>query len=366
MLRIQSRLEISNIFDQKESRFQDSTKTIRDRGIFKCPGLNFDNKDMIEGEYTETHSNSAIVDENSSQMEAKNSILAETNIETESTSQLEVTSAVLIEDSIEIQSKTSPNQTGEICENPTELNTTVLSTKELVYTTPASANTRLLSLSESDALNSDDGPIVPAMSANNVKFETQSVSSTNESGLLEGFINTSQKDELSVENIENTVLDRENRDQIDDRGTENIDDNLMVTESEDVAQEDLGDLPLWVAQLKGCERIGDSYRGYVHTETELDVLLSMHKENTHSSWGTRQSPSSQKPSVRFMWKSQYVPYDGVPFLNSGKLVVHKSRCVRSDCRQVDLIGKCVDVTRLSNNVSEDSSLKVKLSGVRLK
>ncbi|CAB4003007.1 calcium-responsive transcription factor-like [Paramuricea clavata] len=274
---------------------------------------------MIEGEYTETHSNSAIVDENSSQMEAKNSILAETNIETESTSQLEVnTSTVLIEDSIEIQSKTSPNQTGEICENPTELNTTVLSTKELVY----SANTStILSLSESDALNSDDGPIVPAisaMSANNVKFETQSVSSTTDSGLLEGFINTSQKDELSVENIENTVLDRENRDQIDDRGTENIDDNLMVTESEDITQEDLGDLPLWAAQLKGCERIGDSYRGYVHTETELDVLLSMHKENTHSSWGTRQSPSSQKPSVRFMWKSQYVPYDGVPFLNSGR------------------------------------------------
>lgn len=78
------------------------------------------------------------------------------------------------------------------------------------------------------------------------------------------------------------------------------------------------DLPPWAARLKDCEMIGDSYRGYVNAEAELDILLSIHKEHTQSCWGTRQSPSSAKPSVRLMWKSQYVPYDGIPFLNSGK------------------------------------------------
>ena len=81
------------------------------------------------------------------------------------------------------------------------------------------------------------------------------------------------------------------------------------------------DLPPWAARLKDCEMIGDSYRGYVNTEAELDLVLSIHKEHTNSCWGTRQSPSSAKPSVRLMWKSQYVPYDGIPFLNSGKVII---------------------------------------------
>ena len=275
---------------------------------------------MISGEYTETHSNSAIVDENSSRLEEKNAVLPVANLETEPANQLE------IDGSLEIQSKTTLNQTEE-CESLSDageqLNTSLLNTKELVYAVPSSTNSStILSLGESD------GPIVPSISENNDNFEVQTVIPSTENSLLEGFINPSQKDELSVESIEGTVLDRGNDDQMDnssvlDRSTENIDDHGRTTESEDLLQQDFGDLPPWAAQLKGCERMGDSYRGYVHTEAELDILLSMHKEHTHSSWGTRQSPSSQKPSVRFMWKSQYVPYDGVPFLNSGKLVVHK-------------------------------------------
>ena len=275
---------------------------------------------MISGEYTETHSNSAIVDENSSRLEEKNAVLPVANLETEPANQLE------IDGSLEIQSKTTLNQTEE-CESLSDageqLNTSLLNTKELVYAVPSSTNSStILSLGESD------GPIVPSISENNDNFEVQTVIPSTENSLLEGFINPSQKDELSVESIEGTVLDRGNDDQMDnssvlDRSTENIDDHGRTTESEDLLQQDFGDFPPWAAQLKGCERMGDSYRGYVHTEAELDILLSMHKEHTHSSWGTRQSPSSQKPSVRFMWKSQYVPYDGVPFLNSGKLVVHK-------------------------------------------
>ena len=76
----------------------------------------------------------------------------------------------------------------------------------------------------------------------------------------------------------------------------------------------------WAARLHDCELIGDSYRGYVTNEVELDLILTLHKQHTNSCWGTRQSPSSAKPSIRLMWKSQYVPYDGIPFLNTGKLL----------------------------------------------
>ena len=69
------------------------------------------------------------------------------------------------------------------------------------------------------------------------------------------------------------------------------------------------------------QKIGDYYRGYVDTEVELDILLTYHKQATQSFWGTRQSPSPAKQSTRFMWKSQYVPYDGIPFVNTGMCYV---------------------------------------------
>ncbi|KAK3096922.1 hypothetical protein FSP39_004786 [Pinctada imbricata] len=86
------------------------------------------------------------------------------------------------------------------------------------------------------------------------------------------------------------------------------------------------DTPQWARRLLCCEKIGDSYRGYVETEVELDLLLTYHKQQTQSFWGTRQSPSPAKPSTRLMWKSQYVPFDGIPFVNSG------SRAVVMECQ----------------------------------
>lgn len=65
------------------------------------------------------------------------------------------------------------------------------------------------------------------------------------------------------------------------------------------------------------QKIGDSYRGYCVSETELESILTFHKQQTQSVWGTRQSPSPAKPATRLMWKSQYVPYDGIPFVNAG-------------------------------------------------
>ncbi|XP_060050094.1 calcium-responsive transcription factor isoform X3 [Erinaceus europaeus] len=84
--------------------------------------------------------------------------------------------------------------------------------------------------------------------------------------------------------------------------------------------------PIWACRLRSCERIGDSYRGYCVSETELESVLTFHKQQTQSVWGTRQSPSPAKPATRLMWKSQYVPYDGIPFVNAG------SRAVVMECQ----------------------------------
>ncbi|XP_033102034.1 calcium-responsive transcription factor-like isoform X2 [Anneissia japonica] len=86
------------------------------------------------------------------------------------------------------------------------------------------------------------------------------------------------------------------------------------------------DCPQWAARLSDCEKIGTSYRGYVENDIELDLLLTFHKQETGSFWGTRQSPSAERSSKRLMWRSQYVPYDGVPFVNMG------SRAVTMECQ----------------------------------
>ncbi|XP_054827739.1 calcium-responsive transcription factor [Eublepharis macularius] len=84
--------------------------------------------------------------------------------------------------------------------------------------------------------------------------------------------------------------------------------------------------PVWARRLSSCEKIGDSYRGYCSSETELESVLTLHKQQTQSVWGTRQSPSPAKPATRLMWKSQYVPYDGIPFVNAG------SRAIVMECQ----------------------------------
>ncbi|XP_034993429.2 calcium-responsive transcription factor isoform X3 [Zootoca vivipara] len=84
--------------------------------------------------------------------------------------------------------------------------------------------------------------------------------------------------------------------------------------------------PTWARRLRNCEKIGDSYRGYCSSETELENILTVHKQQTHSVWGTRQSPSPAKPATRLMWKSQYVPFDGIPFVNAG------SRAIVMECQ----------------------------------
>ncbi len=62
----------------------------------------------------------------------------------------------------------------------------------------------------------------------------------------------------------------------------------------------------------------------VTPEAELEAILLLHKQQTHTVFGTRQSPSPAKPASRLMWKSQYVPYDGIPFVNAGNLALFTS------------------------------------------
>lgn len=82
---------------------------------------------------------------------------------------------------------------------------------------------------------------------------------------------------------------------------------------------------IWLAKVflwlfHGEQKIGDSYRGYCNTEAEMEAILRLHKQQTHTVFGTRQSPSPGKPATRLMWKSQYVPYDGIPFVNAGNQI----------------------------------------------
>ena len=65
------------------------------------------------------------------------------------------------------------------------------------------------------------------------------------------------------------------------------------------------------------QRVGNSFRGWVETEAELDFVLTSYKQATGTYWGTRQSPSPSQKATRLMWKSQYVPFDGIPFINIG-------------------------------------------------
>ncbi|XP_023259940.1 calcium-responsive transcription factor-like isoform X2 [Seriola lalandi dorsalis] len=77
------------------------------------------------------------------------------------------------------------------------------------------------------------------------------------------------------------------------------------------------DAPSWALRLRSMEKLGDSYRGFCCSGAEVEAILLLHKQETSCVFGTRQSPSLDKPATRLMWKSQYVPYDGIPFVNAG-------------------------------------------------
>ena len=86
-----------------------------------------------------------------------------------------------------------------------------------------------------------------------------------------------------------------------------------------------GGIPNWAAHLQDCVLYGDTYTGYVTNQNDMDLVLNTYKKETQSLFAIRQTPSPAKDesadTVRLMWKSQYVPFDGIPFVNVGKSIV---------------------------------------------
>lgn len=91
----------------------------------------------------------------------------------------------------------------------------------------------------------------------------------------------------------------------------------------DPTQDMITTIPNWALHLRDCTLNGDTYTGYVLTEVEMDAVLNLYKKETQTIFAIRQTPSPAKDesaeTVRLMWKSQYVPYDGIPFINVGKI-----------------------------------------------
>ena len=96
----------------------------------------------------------------------------------------------------------------------------------------------------------------------------------------------------------------------------------------DPTQDMITTIPNWALHLRDCTLNGDTYTGYVMTEVEMDAVLNLYKKETQSLFAIRQTPSPAKDesaeTVRLMWKSQYVPYDGIPFINVGKIKTFNS------------------------------------------
>ena len=106
------------------------------------------------------------------------------------------------------------------------------------------------------------------------------------------------------------------------------------------------DRPRWTDRLVACEKVGDSYRGYVKSEGDVEAVLAAHRNETATSWSTRQSPSSDHESSRLMWRSQYVPFDGIPFVNVGnRAIVMECYHGRNRRKQVQIDESRVSVAK---------------------
>nr|XP_046204123.1 calcium-responsive transcription factor isoform X1 [Oncorhynchus gorbuscha]XP_046204204.1 calcium-responsive transcription factor isoform X1 [Oncorhynchus gorbuscha] len=156
-----------------------------------------------------------------------------------------------------------------------------------------------------------------------------------------GSLTTDDRGSLTTDDRGSLTTDDRGSLTTDDRGSLTTDDRGSLTTVPSVAAKSSAqssqvcftslkplpaNVPNWALRLHNAERIGDSYRGYCNTDTELETILLLHKQQTNSVFGTRQSPSPAKPASRLMWKSQYVPYDGVPFVNAG------SRAIVMECQ----------------------------------
>ncbi|CAM4670951.1 unnamed protein product [Leuciscus chuanchicus] len=95
--------------------------------------------------------------------------------------------------------------------------------------------------------------------------------------------------------------------------------------------------PNWALRLRGCEVSNVAWRIFFlcdcftrNRRSENRTVVTVTERQSLRPFcfytSTRQSPSPAKPATRLMWKSQYVPYDGIPFVNAG------SRAIVMECQ----------------------------------
>lgn len=121
-----------------------------------------------------------------------------------------------------------------------------------------------------------------------------------------------------LSNLDNTTHATLNHEHNQLKATDNGGSMFVIDPTQDM----ITTIPNWALHLRDCTLNGDTYTGYVMTENEMDAILNLYKKETQSLFAIRQTPSPAKDecaeTVRLMWKSQYVPYDGIPFINVGK------------------------------------------------
>lgn len=148
--------------------------------------------------------------------------------------------------------------------------------------------------------------------------ETKTVISTTETttilSLSSAIISSTDSDSNSL-SVHKTKNSRENFDIIQNTTVQPPTTQQTIT----------GGIPNWAMHLQDCVLYGDTYTGYVTNQNDMDLVLNTYKKETQSLFAIRQTPSPAKDeradTVRLMWKSQYVPFDGIPFVNVGKSIV---------------------------------------------
>lgn len=172
-----------------------------------------------------------------------------------------------------------------------------------------------------------DGTIVQVMNSNGVPVNlnvndllnslTHSRGNTLKKDSIPGILSLSNSIISTTENVSVSTEDNsENKSHID--AQQNINDHFIF----DSPINQAASVPSWALHLRDCTLCGDTYTGFVTNDNEMDAILNLYKKETQSLFAIRQTPSPAKDesadTVRLMWKSQYVPYDGIPFVNVGK------------------------------------------------
>ena len=192
------------------------------------------------------------------------------------------------------------------------------------------SNSQLLADGNTQQLQ--DGTLVQVMNSDgvpinlNVNDLLNSLSSTrnstyNKKDTIPGILNLSNAIISTTDNNPNSLGNHNKDDQI----SQNFNGQFLFDSTTHPVNHVTTNVPNWALHLQDCTLFGDTYTGFVSNENEMDIVLNLYKKETQSLFAIRQTPSPGKDesveTVRLMWKSQYVPYDGIPFINVGKILI---------------------------------------------